>query len=163
LDSKVIPLGQGSPPILLRVLDMVTITRQIHFDYGHRVLGHEGKCRHLHGHHGVAEITVRADSLDSVGRVVDFGVIKSRVGGWIEKWWDHALLLSPEDPQIPHLKATEEQPPYVMEFGNPTAENMAAKLFFVCKTLLPELKMVRVRIWETPQCHAEYSLDDNSE
>ena len=55
---------------------MPTITKKLEFDYGHRVLGHEGKCRHLHGHRGVAEVTVYAPSLDNLGRVVDFGAIK---------------------------------------------------------------------------------------
>src|SRR5262249_22784820 len=55
---------------------MITATRRIQFAAGHRVFGHEGKCRYLHGHNFVALVTAAADDLDAVGRVIDFGVLK---------------------------------------------------------------------------------------
>ena len=58
---------------------MIEITRRLEFDAGHRVLGHEGKCKNLHGHRYSAEITVTAPDLDGLGRVIDFGVIKEKV------------------------------------------------------------------------------------
>jgi len=68
---------------------MIRITRKIEFDSGHRVLGHEGKCAHLHGHRYVAEITVESAGLDSLGRVVDFSVIKEKVGKWVDENWEY--------------------------------------------------------------------------
>lgn len=138
---------------------MITITRKLEFDYGHRVLGHEGKCRFLHGHRGVAEITVRAPQLDSVGRVIDFGVVKQLVGKWIDDNWDHNLLLNGDDPQLEYLRTTEDRSPYVMAIeGNPTAENMARHLYSVAVTLLPpNMQVVNVRIWETPACYADFT------
>lgn len=162
---------------------MITVTRKLEFDYGHRVLGHEGKCRHLHGHRGVAEVTVEAPSLDSVGRVIDFGAIKTLVGGWIDRHWDHNFLCHPEDPVavisrcarvdlVPYdpdarpdsitgrLQFFGGKPPYVMRTGNPTAENMAEELFSVARDLLPEaMRIVSVVVWETPSCRAEYRPD----
>ncbi|MES9926921.1 MAG: 6-carboxytetrahydropterin synthase, partial [Candidatus Thiodiazotropha sp. 6PDIVS] len=35
---------------------MYTVTKEIHFCYGHRLLNHKGKCRHLHGHNATAVI-----------------------------------------------------------------------------------------------------------
>lgn len=167
---------------------MPQITRRFEFDYGHRVLGHEGKCRHLHGHRGRAEVTVSASELDDLGRVIDFSVIKEKVGSWIDEHWDHNLLLHPEDPlwalfnceridcrfagggMVPvgpdALFAGKE--PYKMPDQhneaqdeivrcNPTAENMARCLYVVARNLLPRaLKVIRVRLWETPNCSAEY-------
>lgn len=136
---------------------MITITRKLEFDYGHRVLGHEGKCKHLHGHRGVAEITVSAAELDGIGRVIDFGKVKELVGGWIDYHWDHTLLLNPKDPQATYLSDTEPKPPYLMLEGNPTAENMAKELFRVCQALLPrEIKIEKIRLWETPNSYADY-------
>ena len=80
---------------------MLEITKKIEFDYGHRVLGHEGKCCYLHGHRGVAEVTVCAvddGGVDDLGRVVDFGVVKEVIGGWIDEKWDHNFLLHKDDP-----------------------------------------------------------------
>ena len=54
---------------------MITCTRRIQFCAGHRVMGHEGKCRNLHGHNYVVFVTAQADELDSVGRVIDFSVL----------------------------------------------------------------------------------------
>jgi len=137
---------------------MTTVTRRLEFDYGHRVLGHGGKCRSLHGHRGVAEVTVRADGLDRLGMVVDFGKIKELIGGWLDANWDHALLLNAADPQLSHLAATEERPPYAVKYGNPTAENMARELYEKCQELLTVsgLEVTNVRLWETPACCADY-------
>ena len=137
---------------------MITITRRLEFDYGHRVLGHGGKCRSLHGHRGVAEITVQATQLDGLGMVVDFSLVKELIGGWIDAHWDHTLLLHPSDPQLAHLQETEERPPYTMIEGNPTAENMAAHLWGVSSRLLSSrgFTVVNIRIFETPNCWADY-------
>lgn len=147
---------------------MTTITRRFEWDSGHRVLGHEGKCRHLHGHRYVAEITVWAGGLDSLGRVIDFGEIKRIVGKWIDDRWDHNLLLNAKDPL---LTAVEEcrcfdcpqdeilggKEPYIMEHGNPTAEVMAEDLFKTVCSLLPSYLVVKkVKLYETPNCYAEY-------
>jgi len=143
---------------------MVEITRRLEFDSGHRVLGHEGKCKYLHGHRYVAEVSVISPDLDKLGRVIDFGVIKRVVGGWIDAKWDHNILLNPMDPL---LKAQAHGPvfgeifqgraPYIMSSGNPTAENMAKVLMSISSGLLSGegLKISRIVIWETPSCRAE--------
>ena len=135
-----------------------TCTRRFEWDSGHRVLGHGGKCRHIHGHRYSAEVTVSAEQLDSLGMVLDFSVLKQKVGNWIESSWDHRLLLCYDDPQLEYLTKTEEQPPYVMPTGNPTAENMAQVLFQEASKLLEGtgIKVVHVRLYETPNCAADY-------
>lgn len=138
---------------------MITITRRLEFDTAHRVLGHEGKCRHLHGHRYVAELTIQAPELDSLGRVIDFGVVKQKVGGWVDANWDHNCLLHPEDPLIGEdTRFLVGRDPYILPEGNPTAENIAKHLFYVSRSLLPsELTVIKVRIYETPNCWADYS------
>lgn len=134
------------------------ITRKLSFDAGHRLLKHEGKCRHLHGHHYEAEFTIEAD-LDTLGRVVDFSVVKEKVGGWIDEHLDHNVILNEEDPLVEHLIKTEpyEPRPFVVPY-NPTAENIAMLLFYKAEELLDKhLKLIKVRVWETPSCYAEYS------
>ena len=138
-----------------------TITRKLEWDSGHRVLGHGGKCRHLHGHRYVAEVTVEASNLDQLGMVVDFSTVKTLVGKWIDDNWDHNLLLHSDDPQWEHLVLTEERPPYCMGQENPTAENIARHLATVARELLgPSLTIKRVRIYETPNCWADWSLEE---
>lgn len=144
----------------------ITVARRFDFDYGHRVLGHTGKCRFLHGHHGVAEIAVSGPSLDRLGMVTDFSVIKKTVGDWINEFWDHALLLDRSDPIATVLGLDTKTAPltdqiYLMD--NPTAENMAAELFWAASRLLPDpLQVLSVRLWETPNCSAQYRRESLS-
>lgn len=140
---------------------MITITRKFEFDSAHRVLGHEGKCRHLHGHRYVAEVTIQAPELDPLGRVIDFGVVKQIIGGWIDQNWDHNALLHCQDPLLQSRDQNRlfgGRTPYIMAYGNPTAENIASALFHISQASLPsELTVTHVRVYETPNCFADYS------
>lgn len=136
------------------------ITRRIEFDSGHRVYQHESKCAHLHGHRYVAEITVTSPKLDTLGRVVDFSVLKTEVGGWVDNNWDHNFLVHADDPLRGYLEGGDLHGrwPYVMKHGNPTAENIAHELFEVAVLLLEPypITVKRVRVYETPNCWADY-------
>lgn len=141
---------------------MITCTRRLEFDYGHRVFKHESKCRHLHGHRGVVEVTALADKLDSLGRIIDFSVLKQKIGTWIDENWDHNMILFKDD--IEAIKAVESvregKSPFVTDW-NPTAENLARYLLeTVCPKVLEGtgVKIVKVKFWETPNGIAEATL-----
>jgi len=135
---------------------MPTCTRRLTFCAGHRVFGHESKCAHPHGHNYVAEITVEA-ALDSIGRVIDFSVIKEQVGGWIEANWDHAFLVFEGDHEM--MAVFEEHPEWRMFIliVNPTVENLAQVLLAIASDLLAPngVKVTRVRLHETENCYAD--------
>ena len=140
---------------------MITATRRIQFAAGHRVHGHEGKCRHLHGHNFVAFVTAAAADLDTVGRVIDFGVLKERIGGWIEREWDHGFVVWTDDAEARHaLAQVAGQKTYVLA-ANPTAENLADHLL---RVVGPEalrgtgVRLVKVTLHETENGIAEASL-----
>ncbi len=131
---------------------MYEITRQIDFCYGHRLLNYEGKCRYLHGHNGRVFITLRSESLDERGMVLDFGDIKRVVAGWIDENLDHRMLLHRDDPAVPLLRELGE-PLFLMDC-NPTAENIARTIFeFAQHHGFP---VVETRLWETPHCFAAW-------
>ena len=87
---------------------MYEVTREISFCYGHRLLGYEGKCRHLHGHNGREVITFAAPALDPLGMVLDFMRIKEVVSKWIDETMDHKMLLHRNDPVLPFLQQIKE-------------------------------------------------------
>jgi 6-pyruvoyltetrahydropterin/6-carboxytetrahydropterin synthase len=144
-----------------------TVTRQFHFSYAHRILGHAGKCRHLHGHNGMAEIVLAAPSLDDLSMVVDFGVVKKEFGKWIDGVWDHNILLSKHDPLLLATAAAlgtdifQGKAPFIFLDGQPTAENMAKHLHRVAADLLAETRcrVAYVTVWETEDCSGAYSPD----
>ena len=55
---------------------MFSVTQELPFCYGHRLLEYPGKCGRLHGHNGVARVTLRAEALDGQGMVADFDAIE---------------------------------------------------------------------------------------
>lgn len=142
----------------------ITITRRFEFDAAHRVMGHEGKCANLHGHRYVAEVVCSAPELDELGRVIDFSIIKTVVGKWIDSHWDHTTILNINDPLRRVLESDEglrhgfPNKNLALMDENPTAENMAKRLCSTANYLLKHLgiEVVSVRIFETPNCSAIY-------
>ncbi len=137
-------------------MSKITCTKILKFDAGHRVVNHESKCRTLHGHEYKAEITCEGSSLDALGRVIDFGDIKKFVGAWIDEELDHNMILWDQDPNLKHIQQCDGlKTPHVVTF-NPTAENLAEYILKVGNTLLPiEIRIKKVRLWETSSCYAE--------
>jgi 6-pyruvoyltetrahydropterin/6-carboxytetrahydropterin synthase len=137
-----------------------TCTRRIQFCCGHRVQEHESKCRNLHGHNYVAFFEAHGD-LDDLGRVIDFSVLKERIGGWIDANWDHGFVLGANDHVArSFVGGMPGQKLYIMP-ANPTAENMADYLLRdVCPLVLSGTGVTvrRVVLHETENCYAEASL-----
>lgn len=130
-------------------------TRRIEFDTAHRVVGHQFKCKYLHGHRYVLEITARAEQLDDVGMVVDFGELKRIMKGWIDENFDHNTILWEKDRQLgEYISSHTGQNVYYLQ-QNPTAENIAIHLK---NDIIPMLftknsfEIVTVKLYETPNC-----------
>lgn len=131
---------------------MFSVSREIDFCYGHRLLNYPGKCRHLHGHNGRVVITFEASGLDDRGMVLDFSEIKRVVSRWIDEHLDHRMILNRADPVVPMLQELNE-PMFLIDV-NPTAESIAKLIFDVARQ--QGFPVVDVRLWETPRCCARY-------
>jgi len=144
---------------------MITAERYHDISAGHRVVGHENKCRNLHGHNYRVHFMCETPHLDKVGRVVDFGVIKSHLCMWLEDNWDHKMLIWAQDPLLERLR--DAHPMFMMSVKvvpfNPTAENMAE---FLVNVVGPhqlrdtDVTLRKVRIEETRKCSASYTKVD---
>ncbi len=155
-------------------MPLVTITRKYEFDAGHRIPSHGSKCRHLHGHRYVVEVSIQGEVLpdrgaSDDGMVVDFGDLKTMIAEAVDPW-DHAMLLYQNDPLLAMLNDTAEKGTaalvnLIVNLGIvevsfiPTVENMAQNIHQVIQTILDdELKGARVynvRLYETPNCWAD--------
>lgn len=142
-------------------MSIVRAVRILKFDSGHRVVNHESKCRSLHGHEYHAHIYAEAANLDDLGRVIDFSVIKERIGGWIDEHWDHAMIIWGYDPDRELIqKCSGFKKPFILP-KNPTAENMALHLINdVCPYLLEGtgVKVSKIRLYETSNCYVEVTI-----
>lgn len=138
---------------------MITATRKLEFDAAHRVKLHESKCKNLHGHRYGVEVTAEAPELDALGRVVDFGVLKQKLGSWIDQNWDHQTILWEQDRPLGEAIAAQTGQPIFYLPDNPTAENMAKYLLReICPTLFEApLTITRITLRETPNCWVEVS------
>lgn len=154
---------------------MITAERYHDISCGHRVVGHESKCRHLHGHNYRVHFTVAAKGLDALGRVMDFSVIKDRLCMWLEDNWDHKFLAYEEDwlmkaiynqglrnsPNLAGDDLTLKESIVFVPF-NPTAENMARYLVEVIgpiQLLTTGVTLVKVVIEETSKCSCTYEKE----
>jgi 6-pyruvoyltetrahydropterin/6-carboxytetrahydropterin synthase len=139
-------------------MEITTATRFHDFSAGHRVHGHESKCSNLHGHNYRVTFTCQAHKLDSVGRVIDFSVIKTELCDWLEDNWDHNFLLWEKDDSViaQLLNCSHGFFGVIRVPFNPTAENMASHLLQVGNRLLnPKgIQVVKVVVEETRKCSA---------
>jgi 6-pyruvoyltetrahydropterin/6-carboxytetrahydropterin synthase len=69
------------------------VSQELRFCYGHRLLGHPGKCARLHGHNARVFVLVRAERVDANGMVIDFDAMHQRARRYLDEALDHRMLL----------------------------------------------------------------------
>jgi len=116
----------------------------------------------MHGHNYVAFFEAGVEELDGIGRVIDFSVLKERLGGWVDEHWDHGFVYWDKDIEVvAALDAMNEDRRFAMPY-NPTAENMAQYLLRVVgPSVLDDTPVYlnAVRVWETENCYADANLE----
>lgn len=139
---------------------------------GHRVHNQGSKCELLHGHNYRVHFDCVAvvGGLDDVGRVIDFGDMKSLLCMWLEDNWDHKFLAWDQDPvvRVIHeaMNVYGEQLQILASIVwvpfNPTAENMAR---YLVEVVGPQqlagtgIVLASCTIDETRKCSASYGLE----
>jgi len=119
---------------------MISITKLFEFEAAHFLPHHKGLCKNLHGHSYKLEVEVTCLTLTN-GMICDFAVLKEWVKNIVESY-DHKLLNE--------------------FFPNPTAELMIETVVNDLNIILDthtNLKLVRVRLWETSKSYAEWKRD----
>lgn len=145
------------------------ITRRLEFDAGHRISTHNSQCRHLHGHRYAIEITLSGniitdEGVAEQGMVMDFSEVKRIAKTVLVDQWDHAFLAYSGDTQVINFLQSLKDHKTVVFDSQPTAENLALAAFRILdKAYLDnygnQLCLVRVRIYETPNCWADAVRD----
>ncbi|MDB4929343.1 MAG: 6-carboxytetrahydropterin synthase [Myxococcaceae bacterium] len=131
---------------------MFTVSEEVTFCYGHRLMDYVGRCARIHGHNARVELVLGAATLDRRGFVMDFGDLEEVAKRFLDETLDHRLLLRRDDPVIPSLVAAGEV--FVALDENPTAEFLARYIFEALTAKGIPLKAVR--FWETATSVAAY-------
>jgi len=129
---------------------MYYVTKDFEFAASHNLREYDGPCQRLHGHNYKIEVTIKSETLDKLGMVIDFSKIKEICNKVIMNKYDHQNL-------------NEHEPFDVL---NPTAENMS-KIFYVTianeldtmKNNKNEARVHSVKVWETSNSVAKYKED----
>ena len=147
----------------------IRLTKIFHFDTGHALSGYDGKCRNVHGHSYRLEVTVIGEPIDDMnhvkfGMVIDFGDLKKIVNKHIIDDYDHALVINKQTPYKEigdfldkrghHILFVDFQPT-----GEMMIQDMAKRLI---PHLPPNLKLYRLKLYETGTSYAEWYADDQN-
>lgn len=148
---------------------MLTITRKLEFDAGHRIPDHHSQCRNLHGHRYVLHITLEGDPLvkegdSGNGMILDFSEVKKLAEAHLVSRWDHAFLVYEKDRPVREFLGSLPGHKTVVLDRVPTVENMTQVAFDILKEVYEgfygkALVLKSVRIYETPNCWAEVTAD----
>ena len=141
------------------------ITRRLEFDAGHRIPDHKSQCRHLHGHRYALEITLGGAIIQQTGdpangMVMDFSEVKALAMRHLVDLWDHAFLAWADDQVVVDFLHSLPDHKTVLLDCVPTAENLAQQAFTILDAVYrdsygKQLRLERVRLYETPNCWAE--------
>lgn len=144
---------------------MLTITRKLEFDAGHRIPDHQSQCRNLHGHRYVLEITLTGNVVEMDGRadngmIMDFSDVKALANQHLVDVWDHAFLVYEKDHQVCNFLNSMLGHKTVVLNRVPTVENLARIAFEILKPVYQDrfaqgLTLTKIKLYETPNCWAE--------
>ncbi len=148
---------------------MITITRKLEFDAGHRIPDHKSQCRNLHGHRYTIEITLIGDVIEEEGSsdngmLMDFSDVKALANQHLVHVWDHAFLVYDKDVAVRDFLASLPDHKTVVINKIPTVENLARTAFDILKPVYRDrygtgLRLHRIVLHETPNCWAEITED----
>jgi 6-pyruvoyltetrahydropterin/6-carboxytetrahydropterin synthase len=144
---------------------MLTITRKLEFDAGHRIPNHRSECRNMHGHRYVIHITLSGElqkekGASSEGMLMDFSDVKKLAEAHLISHWDHAFLVYEGDIVVRNFLNSLPDHKTVVLDCIPTVENLAQIAFDTLKKVYEThyeaaLILQSIKLYETPNNWAE--------
>lgn len=112
---------------------MRSISVRHNIEVAHRLTLTPGKCQNIHGHSMIVTMKLTGE-VDATGKMFgqDLGDIKEIFREYLNRYYDHHLLLNGDDPLIKDSPSAERRDAYpgLMQCNaDPTTENIAAWIF----------------------------------
>ena len=118
---------------------MFEVSVRDHIASAHQLHGYDGPCKFMHGHTWKIEVVVCGDSLDGVGLLADFKVLKEKLKGVLTPL-DHVVLND-----LPAFKDL-----------NPSTENLARHIYRALHHQFDPLTLKHVQVWESDTASVIY-------
>jgi 6-pyruvoyltetrahydropterin/6-carboxytetrahydropterin synthase len=150
---------------------VITVSKEVEFDAGHRIPSRASKCRNPHGHRYRVRVTcqdwiVEEPGAPDEGMLVDFGDLKTLMTENVHDVLDHGFIVHEDDDDLLRALLTGGGGewkvivfPYV-----PTVENIARWIWEELAAPIAELfrdglTLHKVEVWETPTSMAVVEAD----
>ncbi|MCA0389714.1 MAG: 6-carboxytetrahydropterin synthase [Bacteroidetes bacterium] len=129
------------------------VSKSFHWEMGHRLPFHQGKCINLHGHSYRMFLEVDGD-LDENGLVIDFYDLKKIVNPIIEEL-DHSFMVSSLDPDLKSLLSSFPTKRVDVDFHS-SVENITKYLLdrIASSTLPKNIRSITATVYETQDAYA---------
>jgi len=105
----------------------------------HQLHGYDGPCKDMHGHTWKVEVVIAGETLDKVGLLIDFKVLKAKLKEVLSPL-DHVVLND-----LPAFKGI-----------NPSTENLARHIYRSYKAHCAPLHLKQVQVWESDNASVIY-------
>lgn len=145
----------------------IRVTKKFTFDMAHALDGYDGPCKNIHGHTYTLSVTLKGKVIESNtnpknGMVIDFGDLKKIVKEVILDKYDHALVLNENASYSKSEVISNEFEKVILAPYQPTCENLLLHFVSILNLLFKDdIKLVSVKLEETPSSFAEWILGDN--
>lgn len=146
--------------------DLVRVTKVFTFDMAHALFGYDGPCKNIHGHTYHLHVTVAGYVNDIAndpeqGLVIDFGVIKKITKEHVIAHFDHALVLHKDAPYSADSFLPDHFEKVILTPFQPSCENLMLHFHkLLAKALPAEVRLMTLRLEETPTSYAEWRIED---
>jgi len=118
---------------------MFEVTVQGSIASAHQLHGYDGPCKNMHGHTWKVEMVVCGNTLDGVGLLADFKVLKNTLKEVLMPL-DHVVLND-----LPAFKEL-----------NPSTENLARHIYRALSVQCVPLRLKQVQVWESDTASVIY-------
>jgi len=118
---------------------MFEVTVRDHIASAHQLHGYDGPCKDMHGHTWKVEVVVKGNSLDGVGLLTDFKVLKALLKEVLTPL-DHVVLND--------IAAFKDL--------NPSTENLARHIYRALIQKCAPLTVKQVQVWESDMASVIY-------
>lgn len=147
-------------------MSRIRICRSFTFEAAHRLSGHDGPCRNIHGHSYHLEVEVRGTPRKEAGHprdgmIMDFSELDTLVQDRILNLFDHSLILKRSASAVSEPLNSEPEKILYLDF-QPTCENLVLDFAGRLESGLPtNLELIRLKLQETRRSWAEWNRTDN--